>query len=168
MNKSTIHTFSAGLNIIGINPFVFLPENVLNAIFIQSKKNKGAIPVKGTINGKPFKQTLVKYRGQWRLYINTNMLKNSPKRIGEIIELSVRFDPIQRIIEPHPQLVQALNNHQAAKQRFDHLPPSLQKEIVRYISFLKQEKTVAANIVKAIGFLEGKNKFIGRPPINRN
>jgi hypothetical protein len=77
-----IHKFQATIDIIGINPFVFIPENILKDIFKQAGKEKGPIPVKGTINAKPYKQTLVKFKGYWRLYINTTMLKNSPNRIG--------------------------------------------------------------------------------------
>jgi hypothetical protein len=165
MSHTNSQTFSAVIEIIGINPFVYLPENVLKSVFIQSQKDKGGIPVKGAINGKGFKQTLVKYGGEWRLYINTTMLKNSPKRIGELVELSVEFDPIERVIEPHPTLIQALKNNKQAKQTFDILPPYLQKEIVRYISSLKSDNSIDRNVERAIGFLEGKNKFIGREPV---
>ncbi|WP_248875551.1 hypothetical protein [Epilithonimonas zeae] len=69
-------TFFAKLDIIGINPFVFVPENILNTIFEISGKNKSPISVKGKVNGVPFTQTLVKYSGEWRLYINLKMLEN--------------------------------------------------------------------------------------------
>ena len=71
--------FKAEIKIIGINPFVFVREKIFQDIFIQTKKNKGHIPIKGTIDGNPYKHTLVKYSGGWRLYINTTMLKKSPK-----------------------------------------------------------------------------------------
>ncbi|RYZ25413.1 MAG: DUF1905 domain-containing protein, partial [Chitinophagaceae bacterium] len=63
--------FTARLEIIGINPFVFVPEPIRVEIFRKAGKDKGYIPVCGTVNGKAFRQTLVKYRGDWRLYINT-------------------------------------------------------------------------------------------------
>lgn len=157
MNK-----FKATLEIIGINPFVFVPQQILNNIFLKANKNKGSIPVCGTINGKKYNQTLVKYSGEWRLYINTTMLPSSPKKIGEIIEVKIQFDSKPRTIIPHSKLVSALNKHKDAKKNFDSLPPSRQKEIIRYISNLKTEESLVNNIEKAIGFLKGKNKFIGR------
>src|SRR5690606_41266848 len=63
-------------DIIGVNPFVFVPEDILKAIFEQAGKDKGPIPIKGLVNGKPYTQTLVKYSGEWRLYINMIMLKD--------------------------------------------------------------------------------------------
>ena len=53
--------FTAKLEIIGINPFVFLPEDVLNAILDKAGKKKGFIQVKGTVNNIPYTQTLLKY-----------------------------------------------------------------------------------------------------------
>ena len=157
MNK-----FKADIRIIGINPFVFVPGQILKNIFKQADKDKGPIPIRGTINGQPFKQTLVKYRGDWRLYINTAMLKNSPKRIGETVAIEVEFDPISRNVKPHPKLVLAFKENKKAKKIFDNLPPSRQNEIVRYISFLKTEESVIRNIRKAIDHLVGKDRFVGR------
>lgn len=157
-----MHTFKADIAIIGINPFVFVPADILQQIFEQAGKSKGHIPVKGTINNKPYKQTLVKYSGEWRLYINTSMLKNSPKRVGEIIELSVCLDTASRAVEPPAGFVKALCKSKKATAVFDSLPPSRKKEIVRYLANLKTATALEKNIQKAIGFLLGKERFVGR------
>lgn len=154
--------FSACIEIIGVNPFVFVPEKILESIFKKSGKEKGAIPICGTVNEKFYRQTLVKYSGEWRLYINTTMLKNSPKRIGEKIFLTIDFDEKDRTIPIHPELQNALNENIRAKKIFLELSPSRRKEIVRYIHHLKSESTRQKNIEKAIDFLLGKAKFVGR------
>ena len=154
--------FKAKLEIIVGNPFVFIPSKILNKIFQQANKSKGAIPVRGKINGKDYQQTLVKYSGDWRLYINMKMLKKSPKRIGEIIDIELEFDPSDRTIEPHPKFVHALADNKEAKEVFEKLSPSKQKEIIRYISNLKTEKSVDKNVERAINFLLGKERFVGR------
>lgn len=158
----SVHTFSAIIHIIGINPFVFVPEPILQAIFKQAGKSKGAIPICGTVNGEHYKQTLVRYSGDWRLYINTTMLKKSPERIGEEIALTIAFDPEPRVVPMHAMLKKALSANAAANEVFKQLTPSLQQEIVRYISFLKTEKSIENNVTKAIDFLLGKGNFIGR------
>ncbi len=155
-------SFNAKLEIILGNPFVYLPTEVLEIFFRQANKTKVHIPVKGAINGKPFQQTLVKYSGNWRLYINMVMLKNSPKRIGEKIEVEIEFDPSDKTIETHPKLSKALVKNKDAKEVFEKLPPSRQKEIVRYISYLKIEESIDRNVERAINFLLGKARFVGR------
>lgn len=162
-----MHKFKAILEIIGINPFVFVPEAILNDIFSQAGKDKGAIPIRGIINDKPYTQTLVRYKGDWRLYVNTSMLKNSPKRIGETVELTVEFDPSDRSIEIHPKLLKALEENQEAKKIFDGLSLSRRKEIIRYISHLKSEESVDRNVIRAIDYLLGKGTFVGRERLSR-
>jgi hypothetical protein len=154
--------FKVEIEIIGINPFVFVPDKILRELFKQAGKSKGHIPIHGTINGQQYKQTLVKYKGDWRLYINTFMLKNSPKRIGEMIEISLEFDPSDRSVKPHPKLTTAFKKNPSAKKMFDKLSPSRQKEIIRYISFLKTEESIERNVKRTIAFLSGKTKFVGR------
>ena len=162
MNVSKVQKFKARVELIGINPFVCVPVKILEEIFRQSGKDKGHIPVRGTVNQRSYKQTLVKYSGDWRLYINTTILKDSPKRIGEVIEVTIRHDPEDRTIQPHPAFVKALKENKEAKKVFDGLPASRKKEIVRYISALKTPESVAKNIQRAIGFLTGDNRFVGR------
>ncbi len=159
------YAFQASIEIIGINPYVQVPEAILTEIFNQAGKSKGHIPIKGTINDLPYLQTLVRYSGLWRLYINTTMLKDSPKRIGENIKVTIQFDPSDRAIQASPKLVEALANSPEAAKVFDGLSPSMQKEIVRYIANLKTEESIQRNIEKAIDFLLGKGSFIGRKGI---
>lgn len=154
--------FTAEIEIIGINPFVFVPGDILQEIFELSGKNKGPIPVKGTIDNKAYTQTLVKYSGEWRLYINTIMLKNSPKRIGETVELTITYDSESREIEAPENFVKALNANQEAKVVFEQMSPSKQMEIVRYLFRLKSEEVRNKNIERAINFLLGKERFVGR------
>jgi len=154
--------FKAEIEILGVNPFVFVPENILKIIFRRAQKSKGHIPVKGLINGKPYRQTLVKYSGEWRLYINTTMLKNSPKRIGETISLTIGFDSDSREILPPVEFTKALNDDKRAKNIFENLAPSRRLEIVRYLSNLKTKESLDRNIIRAINFLSGKERFVGR------
>lgn len=160
--------FSATIEKIGINPFVYLPDSVLAFIFIQANKNKGKIPVKIKMDGFEFTQTLIKYSGYWRLYLNAPMRKAAGKDVGDTANFEIQYDPSNRKIKAHPQLLAALKENAKAKQAFDLLSPYLQKEIVRYISHLKTEKSIQNNIQKAIAFLQGKESFIGRSGIDIN
>ena len=142
--------FTAKLEIVGINPFVFIPQEILNELFETSGKNKSPIPVKGTVNGKEFKQNLMKYLGEWRLYINLTMLKDSPKRIGEILEIFIEFDDSDRTISIHPDLDKAIKENPVALQNFENLIPSRKSELIRYINNLKTEASIQRNIDKII------------------
>lgn len=157
-----MYKFKAQIEIIGVNPYVLLPGDILESIFNQAGKSKGYIPVRGTINAQPYAQTLVKFSGLWRLYINTTMLKNSPLHVGETIELTIELDPSDRSIRPHPKLLLALAENPEAQNIFEKLPASRRHEIVRYIASLKTDESIERNIIRAIDFLLGRTRFVGR------
>ena len=162
MNPTKTNIFSAEIQIIGVNPFVFLPDVVLNSLFKEANKDKGKIPVKIKMEGHEFIQTLIKYSGDWRLYLNTPMRKIAKKEVGDVANFEIAFDPVERVIPMHPKLTQALKVNPDAQKVFNSLRPSLQLEIVRYISFLKTEESINRNVLRAINFLLGKERFIGR------
>ena len=155
-------SFSAKIQIIGVNPHVLIPSAVLKYIFQKAGKDKGAIPVKLKIGGKNFIQNLVKYSGKWRLYLNKPMRKAAGNDVGDMINVKIDFDPKPRTTPIHPKLKKAFKENKAAKKAFDNLSPSRQKEILKYINFLKSEKSVDKNIQKAITHLKGNKPFIVR------
>lgn len=156
------NSFTATLEIIGINPFVFVPEDILTEIFRAAGKDKTPVPVKGTVNGKEFKQNLMKYLGEWRLYVNLLILKNSPKRIGEVLEISIEYDDSDRSISIHPKLDAAIKESSVAARNFENLTPSRRHELIRYINNLKTDASVERNIEKIIRHLHGETDFFGK------
>ena len=155
-------SFSAKVQIIGVNPYVLLPASLLKYLFQKSGKDKGAIPIKLKIGGKDFIQNLVKYSGKWRLYLNAPMRKVAGKDVGDIIEIQIDFDPKPRTTSMHPKLKKAFKENLNAKKAFERLSPSRQKEILRYINFLKSEESVDKNIHRVIAHLISNKPFIGR------
>jgi hypothetical protein len=152
-----LSSFSAEIFIIGINPYVFLPEKVLQEIFQQAGKNKSPISVKGKLNGHEFKQTLVKYQGAWRLYLNGLMRQAAGIDVGDQAEVEIAFDPEPRVEPMNQKLLAALVENKTAKETFEKLPPSHQKEIFRYLNSMKTEESLTRNIEKVIGHLLGKS-----------
>jgi hypothetical protein len=155
-------SFSAKIQIIGINPYVLLPAPVLKYIFEKAGKDKGAIPVKLRLRRQGFTQNLVKYSGKWRLYLNTPMRNVTGKDVGDKIDIKIDFDTKPRIIPMHPKLVEAFKKNLTAKSAFEKLTPSRQKEILRYINFLKSDETIDKNVKRAITHLTSNKPFIGK------
>jgi len=154
-------SFNAKIYIIGVNPYVLLPVAALKQIFKQAGKDKGTIPVRGTLDGHPYIQTLVKYSGRWRLYLNTPMRKLAKKDVGDKISVTIEFDPVERTVPIPEKLLLALQKNEKAKLVFEQLSPSRQKEIARYIGNLKSEEAVIKNVARAMKFLVGDERFVG-------
>jgi len=156
-------SFSAKIQIIGVNPYVLLPADLLKYIFQKAEKDKGAIPVKLKIAVEDFIQNLVKYSGKWRLYLNGPMRKAAGKDVGDVIEIKIDYDPKERTTPIHSMLKKAFKENKEAKTAFDKLSLSRQKEILRYINNLKSEESVEKNIKRAIDHLINSGSFVGRP-----
>lgn len=153
MAKSSTVKFSAEIYKISINPVVDPSDKVLSAIFRQAGKDKGPIPVRGTLNGAEFIQTLVKFQGSWRLYINGKMLADSGLAVGDRATIEIDFDPRPRKVPISSALAAALKNDKKAKTAFENLSTSRQKEIMRYLHLLKSEETVKKNVERVIKHL---------------
>jgi hypothetical protein len=139
-------SFRSQIYKLGINPVVDPPDKVLAAVFATAGKSKSPIPVRGRINGREFIQTLVKFRGVWRLYINSPMLKSSELEVGDIADIEIEFDPRPREVAMPPELATALQRNAKARTAFGELTPSRQKEILRYIGSLKSPEAITKNV----------------------
>lgn len=157
-----MNEFTGELKLIGVNPYLEVPSEILATIFADAGVTSGPIQVKGELGGRPYLQTLVKYAGEWRFYVNTTMLKKSPEHVGEDVTVTIGFDAEPRIVAMHPMLRQALAESPEANAVLESLAPSKQKEIIRYIANLKTQASVECNVPKAIAFLLGNGRFVGR------
>lgn len=147
-------SFTASIEIIGINPYVEVPDEVLHVLFKQSKKSKGPIAVKGKLNGKPYIQHVVKYKGLWRLYLNTPMRQAAGIEVGDVAKVKIEFDNRVRETPMHPELAKALAANKKVKEVFDAQAPYRQKEMMRYLNSMKTAESVKRNIVKIMNSLK--------------
>lgn len=135
---------------IGINPYVSPPPAVLDALFEQAGRTRGPIPVRGTLNGAAFRQTLVKFRGVWRLYLNTQMRRDSGIDVGAMARVRIEFDPEPREVSMPPALKLAMAGNKQAAKVFGRLNPSRRKEILAYLNSLKSEAALSRNITRLL------------------
>lgn len=148
--------FTAPIAVIGINPHVVPPQRALRAIFGEADKDSGPIPIRGTLQGKPFLQTLVKYAGAWRLYLNGPMLEGTGLKVGGRARVTIAHDPRPRTEPMPPALAVALEKDVRAREAFNALPPSRRKEILRYLNQGKTETTLLRNVARVVGHLSGR------------
>jgi hypothetical protein len=151
-----MHTFSAKVDKIDINPYVQVPDDILLKLQQNAEKEKGPIPVKGTLQGKPFLANIVRYRGMWRLYLNTEMRRAADVDVGDKVTIRLQFDAAPRTVPAPGEFMLALSKNRQAKEAFEKLAPSRQKEILRYLNSLKQPQSLERNIQKVIGVLQGE------------
>jgi len=144
--------FKAKIYKVGINPCVQVPV----AITDKMKAIKGYIYIKGKIEDHPFQQTLVPIKNSnYRLYVNGPMMKGGHVKPGDTVHFVIEPDsPNARDVPMQKALRDALTEN-ALTGAFKALTPSRQKEILKYLSFLKTKESLDRNVQKIINGLNG-------------
>jgi hypothetical protein len=138
--------FFATIYKIGINFAVDVPPEVSMAF-----GTRGSVPVVGMVNGLPLKATLVPMgKGRHRLFLNGETRKALGVGEGDTAEVSVSLDTEPRIRPMPPEFQEALDKNIEAKDAWEKLSPSHQKEILSYLNHLKSPEALKRNIDKAI------------------
>ncbi|HEV7783586.1 MAG TPA: YdeI/OmpD-associated family protein [Chitinophagaceae bacterium] len=144
--------FKAMIYKTGINLCVDVPLRIT----AKMTPTKGYIPIKGTINGHSFVQTLVPVKdAPYRLFVNGPMLKGSRTKLGDIVRFAIEQDIAERKEPFPPAFKKALASNELITV-FEQLTPGRQKEILRYLNRLKTKESLQRNIDKVIGQLQGK------------
>lgn len=75
--------------------------------------------------------------------------------IGQEIDVTIRVDTEERVVEIPPVLAEALDADPAVRAAFENLPPSKRKEMARQIADAKQDETRARRLEKVLDALRG-------------
>lgn len=148
-------TFKATIYKVGINPCVAVPL----AITAKMKPVKGYIPIKGKIEGHAFTQTLVPIKDEgYRLYVNGPMLKGANVKVGDTVKFTIEqnFTPV--VVPMIPAFKKKLVENKLLAT-FNALTPTRQKEVLKYLSFLKTKESLNRNIDKFISLLKKGEKI---------
>lgn len=129
-----------------------------------------AMPVLLTLNGKPDPPWRINLMpagdGSFYLYLHGSVRKASGTKVGDTVRVEVAFDKDYHNGPLHDMPAwfgSALAKDKVARANWDRLPPSRQKEILRYFSWLKSEEAKARNVEKALHVLSGKpGRFMAR------
>jgi hypothetical protein len=149
------------------NPYVMISAARARAIRSGWRK---PMPVLVRINGKPTPPWRINLMpigdDRFYLYLHGDVRKASATRVGDMVDVEVRFDPQYRSGPMHPMPAWfrgPLEANPKARNAWDMLIPSRQKEILRYLSWLKSEEARERNVAKAIRVLSGsKERYMAR------
>lgn len=159
--------FTAEIRIRGINPYVLVSPARAKRIKAEWKK---PMPVLVQVNGQPDPAWGINMMpvgdGSFYLYLDGNVRQASGTDVGDKVQIVVVFDSNYQSGPQHemlPDFAARLAGNPSAAARWQTLPPSLQKEILRYLANLKSEDARHRNIERALRVLGGaKERFMAR------
>jgi hypothetical protein len=159
--------FSSVIKIRDANPYLRVSKS--RAAEIRPGWRK-PLPVRVRINGKPKQAFRINMMpagdGSFYLYLHGAVREASATKVGDRVTAEVSFDARYRSGPAHPlpaALRRGLRASPRAAKAWKALPPSRQKEVVRYVARLRSEAARARNIAKALSALSGKEvRFMAR------
>ena len=149
-------SFRATIYKVGINPCVKVPKRITNEL----TASKGYIRITGKIDGHDFKQTLVPVKdAPYRLFVNGPMMKSAEVEVGDTASFVIEQDNDNKSRDvPMPRNFKARLVKDGVWEAYKSLTPYRQKEILKYLSFLKTEESISRNIEKVVQQLKEKNQ----------
>jgi len=159
--------FRARIEIRGVNPYVAVSAEQAARLKPDWRK---PMPVRIQIDGKPDEPWRINMMpagdGGFFLYLHGQVRKDSGTGVGDVVDVAVAFDGDYQggPADPMPApLAQGLRRNAAAQVAWDSLPPSRQKEILRYLARLKSPEALKRNIEQTLHVLSGgQARFMGR------
>jgi hypothetical protein len=156
------------MKIIGVNPYVMV--SAWEASHLR-RNWRGPMPVRFRVKGRSNRTWRINLMpvgdGRFRLYLNENIRKESNLRVGDTVGIEAQFDDQYRNGPLHSMPLwfsDELSRNPVAKQGWNQLAPSRQKEILRYFAQLKSPEARRRNVQRAVHVLAGgPGRFMARP-----
>ena len=135
----------------------------LNAPFdvIKVFGTRARVPVRGTINGFPFRTSLMPMGGCHGMAVNKTMRDGAGVEAGDTVSIVMERDEGERTVEMPPLLQKELAKSKTAQANWHKLSYTNQKEIALSIREAKQEETRLRRLAKAMDILKTGNKWTG-------
>lgn len=102
---------------------------------------RGRVPVKGTINGFPFRSSLMNMGDGHMMVVNREMRAGGKCRGGDTVEVVLERDDAKRTVEVPGWLKKTIAKDKKAKASWEKLSFTHRKEYVREITGAKREET---------------------------
>ena len=97
-----MQVFSAPIAKFGINACLNVPEKIVKSLLAAAGKKSAPIQGKCVLNGVDFDTSMVRYSGDWRLYLNLVTRRAAGCDIGGRVKIRLAYDPTVRM-PPMPE-----------------------------------------------------------------
>jgi hypothetical protein len=129
--------------------FLYIPFSVEEVFGSRAR-----VSVSGTINGFPFRNSLLPMGGgTHRMAVSREMQAGAKAAAGDTVKVTMEVDRAERTIEVPKELEQALKKNKKAAEFFSSLSYSHKRAYTDWVGGAKQEATRASRAAKAIEML---------------
>jgi hypothetical protein len=148
-----MQVFSAPIVKLGINACLNVPEKIVKSLLAAAGKKSAPVQVKCALNGVDFDANVVRYSGDWRLYLNLVTRRAAGCDIGDKVKIQLTYDPSSRM-PPMPELFrQALRGNPDLQKAWRLRPTATRREILQSLIDKKSNAELASGIAETIDLL---------------
>jgi hypothetical protein len=122
---------------------------------------RGRVPVRGTINGYPFRSSLMPMGGCHRMVVNRAMREGAEVKAGDTVKVVMERDDAPRTVDPPALLKKELAKSKTAQANWEKQSFTFKKEMVRSVVEVKQEETRARRLAKVMDVLKNGKRWTG-------
>jgi len=153
--KSSVQKFRIKLQgMEGMETAMFcVPFDVQEAFGTRAR-----VPVRGTINGVPYRRSIMNMGAGHMMVVNRELREAAGVKAGDTVDVVMQQDTAPRVVEVPPDFKKALAQSKKARELFDGLSYTHQKEYVRWITGAKREETRNRRIERAVEMLNQGTK----------
>ncbi|HEY4727097.1 MAG TPA: YdeI/OmpD-associated family protein [Actinomycetes bacterium] len=141
------HRFETVLTAEDGGVFFEVPPDVPAAL------DRARAPVRGTINGQPFRSTVAVYGGRYYLPVNRALREAAGVAAGDAVVIELEADDQPRTVDPPPDLAGALAADPEARAAFDGLSFTHQREYAQWVAEAKRQATRRRRVEQAVQML---------------
>ena len=99
---------------------------------------RARVPVRGTINGYPFRSSLMPMGGCHRMVVNRELREGAAVKAGDTVKVVMERDEAPRTVDPPAPLKKELAKSQIAQANWEKQSFTFKKEMARSIVEVKQ------------------------------
>jgi hypothetical protein len=122
---------------------------------------RARVPVRGTINGFPFRSSLMPMSGCHRMVVNKTMRDGAGVKAGDTVSVVMEQDDAPRTVDPPALLKKELARSKTAQANWEKQSFTNKQEMARAILDMKQEETRARRLAKVMDVLKSGKKSTG-------
>jgi len=122
---------------------------------------RARVPIRGTINGFPFRSSLMPCGNARMMPVNKTLCQGAGVQPGDLVDVVMEKDEAERTVKAPPELERELAKSKKARERWDGLAFTHKKEMANSISGAKQEETRTRRLAKVVAVLKTGAKWAG-------
>jgi uncharacterized protein DUF1905/bacteriocin resistance YdeI/OmpD-like protein len=122
---------------------------------------RARVPVRGTINGFPFRSSLMPCGNARMMPVNKTLCLGAGVKPGDIVDVVMERDEEERTVEAPPELKKELAKSKSARARWNELAFTHKEEMAISISGAKQEETKKRRLAKVMQVLKAGTRWTG-------